>query len=937
MAISLSGTLQTLTTGRPGLRNEIFAWLAVLILAVLSWQMINAVATSLYRQYEVLGDPPLYPIPVAGPELGKDSPPTRPPSHLGHVGFFWSERAFHYRCTLMFATEEYQDADLLAADTWQQHPEGVNAWAEYALLMEPIYGFLYRLAGDQARPLVEFLLRLIPLVHVLIFFPLYAAARALGCRRSFAVLGVLFYASCSMGFIRMTGSLLLKEDFALFWLVFFLAAHLWGWRLRSRWLSGGAALLLVILLASWHLSQFLVLVIVFGCTLAWNLPRAEEEAEPGGLPFWLFVPGVYTLAGMAAALTPSLWARGFCLSLPMAALYAWTLSALIAWRGSPRARQGAIRIPVFLGLAAVLAGLVFLNRNYTGDYNHVFGLFLEKLSHGFQRPPDPGQLSFDTRVFWAPPFNTPAWGEIWSKLGFHAAVLVPVLVWCAGMILHPRTESMKRGFVLTVPVFLAAYLMIERLGVVFLVFGAVAVAMFADWLFRRSAPLLGARALPLVVGVMLISPVLNLGGNLEDMIRMTRSYRQGREIRLGASDRALWESWRSMFSWVTTQTPGPGSRLPGPPAAFLGEIGVSPQLLLYAGRPIVLNSQFENSEIRSRYQGFLEALYSSEEKSLWDFALENEADYLFINRNFATMTGTGSLAWQAGVAGELQTDMNVVRMHFQPSSLHLFQPVFDNGHYRVFKVLPQAESSPVAHRWVREFNSWWQPENFRTEGGFLIDPAADRIRLAAFEATLSDLQDRQETILAAVESRWLAGRGGGARRPDLMLLHRQFGQALLASLVPGRQGGGQVGRIENAIHARLSEIDPLSGQPLGASLLSLAMDTGGWLDQLDHHLGEPMQYATGGQLLALAGEYGRAAEQFAAAAAFYDPPGLRAVAQAPVDVQVRLWHEEVWWLMAAGDIDRARELAGRYAAVVRSGSREADFFGMVKAIPTEIE
>ena len=39
-----------LTTGLPGIRNEVFALTVVLVLAVLSWQMLNAVATSLYRQ-----------------------------------------------------------------------------------------------------------------------------------------------------------------------------------------------------------------------------------------------------------------------------------------------------------------------------------------------------------------------------------------------------------------------------------------------------------------------------------------------------------------------------------------------------------------------------------------------------------------------------------------------------------------------------------------------------------------------------------------------------------------------------------------------------------------------------------------------------------------------------------------------------------------------
>ncbi len=58
---------------------------------------------------------------------------------------------------------------------------------------------------------------------------------------------------------------------------------------------------------------------------------------------------------------------------------------------------------------------------------------------------------------------------------------------------------------------------------------------------------------------------------------------------------------------------------------------------------------------------------------------------------------------------------------------------------------------------------------------------------------------------------------------------------------------------------------------------------------------------------------------------------------APPGIQVQLWQEEVWWRMASGEVGRARALAQRYAAAVRPGTREADFFGMVKAIPTEFE
>ena len=916
-----------------GPRGEIIALAAILLLAVLSWQMINGVATALYRQYEVLGYPPLTPIVAAGPELGQTDPPARSPSQLGHIGYFWSERAFHYRCALMFAVDDYQDPGILAHDTWQQHPDGVNAWREYALLMEPVYGFLYRLAGDQARPFVEFLLCLVPLIHVLIFFPLYAMARALGCRRVLAVLGVVFYATCTLGFIRMTGSLLLKEDFALLCLAVFLALHFWAWRRESVRLATLAALVLVAVLAAWHLSQFLILVVVLAGAVSWVFAGRRDGPSDEKIPFTILMPAVYTLAGLAAGLTPSLLARGFFLSVPMSVLYAWTITAVVDHRRHGRGSSIPVRVLILTGLVAFFGGLVFLNRGYSGDYNHVFGLFVQKVVHGFRLPDDPGLLPFDSRVFWAPPFNTATWGEIWSKLGFHAAVLAPVLIWCFWTVPRRGTDVAHRSFLMMVPAYLAAYLMIERLGIVFLLFAAVTVAMAGEWLVRRLTAGAGSRALPLVAGFLLISPVLNLNGNLDDMIRITRSVKQGQEVRLGASDQALWDSWAGMFSWVTANTPGPGSRLPGSAAVFLGEIGVSPQLLLYTGRPVVLNSQFENAEIRHRYRRYLEALYSADEMVLWDFAREHEADYIFVNRNLSTRTGPGSSSFLAGITGDLDLSMNVVKMHFQPEALRGFSPVYDNEYYRVLRVLP-VTTAPEHENWQRDYNCWWRLENYQVRDGKLVDLAGDRSRLASFEVDLSNLQDRQRDIMAAVEKRWRNSRGAGAKRPDLMLLHRQYVQARLERLLSGAGGADESGRLENTIRARLSEIDPLSGKPLNTALATLANGAGGWLDQLSTHAGEPLQHATCGQLLALSGKYAEAVDQFKLAAAFFPEPDARSSSP---EMQIILWHEEIWWNLAVGRVDRARELAHHRVAYARPGSREQAFFRRVEAIPGDFE
>ena len=170
-----------------------------------------------------------------------------------------------------------------------------------------------------------------------------------------------------------------------------------------------------------------------------------------------------------------------------------------------------------------------------------------------------------------------------------------------------------------------------------------------------------------------------------------------------------------------------------------------------------------------------------------------------------------------------------------------------------------------------------------------------------------------------------------------MQLHRQYVQARLEGLMAAVGSGPKTGRLENNLRARLSEIDPRSGQPLAAVLTNLAHGAGGWLEQLSTLVGEPGQHATCGQVLALAGRYAEAAGQFGAAAAFFPDAGQTGPGVAPPEMQVRLWLEQVWWNLAAGRIELARRQARSHAGHTKAASREGGFFRKVGAIPGDFE
>lgn len=921
------------------LAGEAIALLAVVLLAAMSWRLVSDAATAMYLQFGELGDPPLHAVAVPGPDPfpGQGVQEGARPSHLGHYGYFWSERAFHYRTALMFAVDDYQDPSRLSSDTWQQHPEGVDAWREYTLLMEPVYGLLYRLAGDQSRPFVEFLLKMVPLIHVLLFFALFGAARLAGAGRLAAVLGVAFYASCTLGFQRLAGSLLLKENFALLMLGGFLAAHAWVWR-RPRWPRlAVAGVMLAATLASWHLSQFLLLVVLAASAYAAVVKR-PVEGGPG-----LAVPAAYLIASAAAGLTPSLWERGFLWSPTIAVLVAWLAAAWLA-RRRPALGAGAL-LGILAGLAVVLTGLSLLNRVFGGDYNHVLGLLANKVRFGFTKPDDPSLLPFDVRIFWTEPFHSPGLGEIRAKLGLHVLWIPVVTVWALAAGLRDRSGRAAGAFLLCIPAFLALWLLIERMGVVFLPFAAIGMALLADRadldLRRRgSSPFLAALG---VAVVFLVTPVLNLGGNLGNLIAVSRDLQAGRPVKLGATDQDTWLDSADLFRWITSGTPGPGSPGGGEPAAFLAKVGLSPQLLLYAERPVVLNSQFENREIRRRYETFLQLLFGRDEEALWRFATDLDADFLVTDRHVAGNDGTGSSAYLAGHGGRLESAMVAVRMHLDPGSLRRFRPVYDNAYFRVLAVLRPDGSWPPfvpgsAH------SAWWNPRNFTVTGGELADLAGDRRRLGEFLAQVSAVQQAQDRMLENVERKWRQGRRG-TERPRLMDLHRRLVQAKL-DLWSGQASDpeaqtGIIRQLENQVRARLSEIEPGSGRSLGSALAALAGGgTGagpGLVELLDGRGAEPLHRAAAGQLLALAGWYAEASVQFAQAAAFFDDPVTGALPERPDRMTWQLWTEVVWWKLGSGDVAGARELAGRYRTGLTRAGIPAGIFDQVAAISQDFD
>lgn len=860
-------------------RPRLWAALALAVVCLLAWQLVGGLSTGLYRHFAQFGDPPLQTIAVPGPDpAGAQS--AGPVSQRGHYGYFWSERAFHYRTTLAFATGRPAPSTL-ARDTFQQHPEGVNQWREYTLLMEPVYGFLYRLAGDPSRPVVEFLLGLVPLVHVLGLLPLYFVARRLKVRRPTAVAAVLVAATCGLAFTRLAGALLLKETFALALLWWFLALHLAAWRSGGRTRLVLAAVLLVPLLASWHLSQFLVALLMGATALARALSLRDEDRDPG---WWM--PAAYMAALVVAGLTPSLAARRFLLDAPAALMAAWLVAELVLWRWRPG--SAAVRLVVLVVAVAALVAPTLVHPAHGGAYGHVGGLVAAKVSHGFRLPDDPALLAPAVRLFWSPPFHTPSLAEIWEGTGAHAVLFLAALLWGAVALLRRGTSAPQRAWVLAAWGLALAWLAVARLGVAFVPVAAVLTAVAADSVARRRSAWWPA-------AVLVAAGLFNLGTVLTGPVGIALDTRRGRPVRLQTAEDSGQPARVELLRWLTRHTPGPGSTLRGEAAAVLADLALSPQILLYAGRPVVLNSQFENTAIQERYTEFLGALYDRDPSRLHAFATAHEARYVVLPRRAATADGRSSMAWMAAAERPLHWDQTAVRLHFRPLEVPGFQPVWDNDRYRVFRVLPAGRrAEPDA--WTTGFSPVWNPANFTRGQERLTDLEGDRGRLANVEARVEHLQAAQQRILSA---------GGG--RGDLMAAQRRLALLRFDSLCGGPADPVAEARLANRIQTVLATVDPRVGRSTEQSLAELLDGSprgAGWRQVLAAFGETPQHLAVAAQLASAAGRYEEAADLFAAAATRWGFP-CRADAAAP-EMRRRLWDETALWLVAAGRVDRAR-------------------------------
>jgi hypothetical protein len=486
-------------------------------------------------------------------------------------------------------------------------------------------------------------------------------------------------------------------------------------------------------------------------------------------------------------------------------------------------------------------------------------------------------------------------------------------------------------------VFTISWLFIERLGVVMLPVLAVLGALVVGALGQEresSARRPGKMGLLVAAVLVLLAGGTNLATTMKDPIRTAWRFHQGLPVFLGASDQSKWQFQADLIRWITAETPGPmNSHGIGGQSPLLANAGLSPQLLLYTGRPVVLNSQFENLPIRQRYERYLQALFSTDEAELRSILEDTQARYLILERTWALGRGPGTVAYMAGQTGPVDLKLNISRLHFAPEDWNFLQPVFSNEYYRVFAVADKDDASPFT--WERLHASWWNLDRFTAEGGVLPDPAADLARLGRIEKDLAALQDEERMLMATMAP------APASRRPSLPAMHQQYMEMNLQKL-EGRPDLEQpLAGLIQAIGAELQRRDPRTNRSFGQTLAALYTRGGGaaergWQQVLAQGQAEPTHLASAAQLAVMMGQYDEGADLMSRAAAmlplYPTRTGDGQVIPAAAPFVQRIRQSAVWYDIGAGRTESAIRKAKLFLPWSEPGSAAWKLFSRVAAL-----
>lgn len=557
---------------------------------------------------------------------------------------FWTEGAFHYRHFRMVDA----GGSIPLIDTQIQYPEGLDIRHHITPVMENVYGRIHRWFFRGVPP-HHFLVYAGAVFSTLSVLACFFAARALSCNDWLALMTATLY-GLVLGSMYRSATAFIREDFALPFVFGSVACYFSCLRDDRPTVALTGALLLVIALAAWHVTQFFFLVFVGGIVLTVLLHG------PSALPRRCFT--AYAAAVIAAAFAlPVLRAKFYFVSLP----FMLTCGLLLILYLRPDKREWSRRKSglVILGSLLIPAAAALAAQTVTGSQSHVFAVLLAKLRHFAVLPSDPGALSFEARVMWTSSFVNLTWREIRilfaSTLVFGGLGLLSIVRDFFLRRAQPSTTLLLYLNVVTLPL-AVIFCRLTVLAVFFTALPAVCAwprrrhwlryafaALFACCLYFEVAKFIGIGIVPRLYS----EPVRPAPALLSELT-----------------------------GYLKTHTP------PGSPVLAMFERG--PSIAAFADRPVLIHPKFESRELRDKIREIYTALFEPE-PVFYEACRKYKARYFVFEPNMAIVAGPRSLPYIAGHKG-LPTGSTAFACQFAPETLKHLRPVWQTPNFRVFEI-----------------------------------------------------------------------------------------------------------------------------------------------------------------------------------------------------------------------------------------------------------
>jgi len=582
-------------------------------------------------------------------------------SRKGHFIPFTNVNAFHY----YFAKEVAEGRGIKARETNVQYPEGMKVFKKESIFMEYAAGYLYRgLKRFFNIPFDDFARHIVRIFSSLTIFAVYLVTYEIYKSRLAGLVSSAFYSVSLPAITRSVGFGFLRENWALpiifFQFLFFMMAigrnsecaserrNKWNIR-RGGWLymSLVSGVLMFVALASWHFSQF-YLVLIEGFILM----RLIFNRGIGDRLVKVF--SILLAFGLAASiLIPYLAANRFIISIPMLIGYAivggWFLSRWLYRNFNIEILRLRLRMTKrnvtlsgseesnlrYMGMFLItFLVLIILAHPYQKDnevYSHVYSMGIYQLKYLGMSPADPSKVPFDAKLLWEASHGSPNWKDAISNLAIPSLVaLLPILFMIRSIISAPLIDGAKEGnekmrlLIWFLVISFILYLFVNRL----IVFLAFFLSIFAGGLICRTGfQPVGRTGVPPVtkkwIKVVSVSFVL-----LALMAEVAKASIGTIDVREG-----LYTV--DTLRWLNKNTNKEDVIL-APPRS-------SPEILAYTGRPIVLHAKLESKEIRDKTKRWAESLFVKDEEKLYGLCKEWGVRYFVYP--IGTYSNTGPSSW----------------------------------------------------------------------------------------------------------------------------------------------------------------------------------------------------------------------------------------------------------------------------------------------------